>query len=121
MRRSIEIRTRRGKMHFPGSAEAAKLLISRKVSRNWSRHNECETMEAAEIFAVHSLVLGARLYQSKIWRFAWLAEERAFFVVVRSSWRTGSGGARVGGFAIGSEEIHTNAKRRGEEESRGRA
>src|SRR5882757_4281129 len=52
-----------GKMHFPGfSAEAAKLLVSRKVSGIG-----CDTMRvdygASEEFAVHHLVLGAGLYQ----------------------------------------------------------
>src|SRR5260221_11047401 len=51
-----------GKMHFPGfSAEAAKLLISRKVSGIG-----CDTMSvdygASEDFAVHHLALGAGLY-----------------------------------------------------------
>src|SRR5258708_30648558 len=53
----------RGKMHFPGfSAEAAKLLIARRVSGIG-----CDTLSvdygASGDFAVHHLVLGAGLYQ----------------------------------------------------------
>src|SRR5260370_1276278 len=53
----------KGKMHFPGfSAEAAKLLIERKVSGLG-----CDTLSidhgASSDYAVHHLALGAGLYQ----------------------------------------------------------
>jgi kynurenine formamidase len=83
-----------GKMHFPGfSAEAAKLLISRKVSGVG-----CDTMSvdfgASEDFAVHHLVLGAGLYQiENLTDLDGLPEAGAFLVVAPIKLEGGSGGA----------------------------
>ncbi len=89
-----------GKMHFPGfSAEAAKLLISRKVSGIG-----CDTMSAdygaSEDFVVHHLVLGAGLYQlENLADLSGLPEAGAFLVVAPIKLENGSGGA-VRVFAI---------------------
>jgi len=89
-----------GKMHFPGfSAEAAKLLISRKVSGIG-----CDTMSAdygaSEDFVVHHLVLGAGLYQlENLADLSGLPEAGAFLVVAPIKLEGGSGGA-VRVFAI---------------------
>ena len=89
-----------GKMHFPGfSAEAARLLISRKVSGIG-----CDTLSAdygaSEDFAVHHLVLGAGLYQlENLADLSGLPEAGAFLVVAPIKLEGGSGGA-VRVFAI---------------------
>jgi kynurenine formamidase len=95
-------------MHFPGfSAEAAKLLVSRKVSGIG-----CDTLSvdygASEDFAVHHLVLGAGLYQlENLSDLSEVPEAGAFLVVAPIKLEGGSGGpARV--FAVwevGSNEI----------------
>jgi kynurenine formamidase len=83
-----------GKMHFPGfSAEAAKLLISRKVSGIG-----CDTLSAdygaSEDFAVHHLVLGAGLYQlENLADLSEVPEAGAFLVVAPIKLEGGSGGA----------------------------
>ena len=97
-----------GKMHFPGfSADAAKLLVSRKVSGIG-----CDTLSvdygASEDFAVHHLVLGAGLYQlENLSDLSELPEAGAFLVVAPIKLEGGSGGpARV--FAVwqvGSNEV----------------
>jgi kynurenine formamidase len=92
-----------GKMHFPGlSAEAAKVLISRKVSGIG-----CDTMSvdygASEDFAVHHLVLGAALYQlENLSNLSEVPEAGAFLVVAPIKLEGGSGGA-VRVFALISE------------------
>jgi kynurenine formamidase len=89
-----------GKMHFPGfSAEAAKLLISRRVSGIG-----CDTLSAdygaSEDFAVHHLVLGAGLYQlENLADLSEVPEAGAFLVVAPIKLEGGSGGA-VRVFAI---------------------
>ena len=81
------------KMHFPGfSAEAAKLLISRKVSGIG-----CDTMSvdygASEDFAVHHLVLGAGLYQlENLSDLSEVPEASAFLIVAPIKLEGGSGG-----------------------------
>ena len=81
------------KMHFPGfSAEAAKLLISRKVSGIG-----CDTMSvdlgASEDFAVHHLVLGAGLYQlENLSDLGEVPEAGAFLIVAPIKLEGGSGG-----------------------------
>jgi len=97
-----------GKMHFPGfSADAAKLLVSRKVSGIG-----CDTLSvdygASEDFAVHHLVLGAGLYQlENLSNLSEVPEAGAFLVVAPIKLEGGSGGpARV--FAVwqvGSNEV----------------
>ena len=83
----------RGKMHFPGfSAEAAQLLISRRVSGIG-----CDTLSvdygASEDFAVHRLVLGAGLYQlENLSDFGEVPEAGAFLVVAPIKLEGGSGG-----------------------------
>src|ERR1700694_5058746 len=83
----------RGKMHFPGlSAEAAKVLISRKVSGIG-----CDTLSvdygASEDFAVHHLVLGAGLYQlENLSDLSEVPEAGAFLVVAPIKLEGGSGG-----------------------------
>ena len=87
-------------MHFPGfSADAAKLLISRKVSGIG-----CDTLSAdygaSEDFAVHRLVLGAGLYQlENLADLSEVPEAGAFLVVAPIKLEGGSGGA-VRVFAI---------------------
>jgi kynurenine formamidase len=82
-----------GKMHFPGfSAEAAKLLISRKVSGIG-----CDTMSvdygASEDFAVHHLALGAGLYHlENLSDLSTVPEAGAFLVVAPIKLEGGSGG-----------------------------
>ena len=82
-----------GKMHFPGfSAEAAKLLISRKVSGIG-----CDTMSvdygASEDFAVHHLALGAGLYHlENLSDLSEVPEAGAFLVVAPIKLEGGSGG-----------------------------
>ena len=95
----------KGKMHFPGlSVEAAKLLISRKVSGIG-----CDTMSvdfgASEDFAVHHLILGAGLYQlENLSDLGGLPEAGAFLVVAPIKLEGGSGGAvRVFGL-VGAEK-----------------
>jgi kynurenine formamidase len=83
-----------GKMHFPGfSVEAAKLLISRKVSGIG-----CDTLSAdygaSEDFAVHHLVLGAGLYHlENLADLSEVPEAGAFLVVAPIKLEGGSGGA----------------------------
>jgi len=83
-----------GTMHFPGfSAEAAKLLISRKVSGIG-----CDTISAdygaSQDFAVHHLVLGAGLYQlENLADLSDVPEAGAFLVVAPIKLEGGSGGA----------------------------
>ena len=83
----------KGKMHFPGiSAEAAKLLIIRKVSGLG-----CDTMSvdygASEDFAVHHLALGAGLYHlENLSDLSAVPEAGAFLVVAPIKLEGGSGG-----------------------------
>ena len=82
-----------GKMHFPGfSAEAAKLLIERKVSGLG-----CDTMSvdygSSEDFAVHHLALGSGLYHlENLADLGALPETGAFLVVAPIKLEGGSGG-----------------------------
>jgi kynurenine formamidase len=82
-----------GKMHFPGfSADAARLLIARKVSGIG-----CDTLSAdygaSEDFAVHHLVLGAGLYQlENLADLSEVLEAGAFLVVAPIKLEGGSGG-----------------------------
>jgi kynurenine formamidase len=93
-----------GKMHFPGfSAEAAKLLISRKVSGIG-----CDTISAdygaSQDFAVHHLVLGSGLYQlENLADLSEVPEAGAFLVVAPIKLEGGSGGA-VRVFALIQEQ-----------------
>ena len=89
--------TAQGKMHFPGfSAEAAKMLIERKVSGLG-----CDTLSvdygASDDYAVHHLALGAGLYQlENLADLSELPESGAFLVVAPIKLEGGSGGpARV--------------------------
>src|SRR6266481_5619908 len=90
----------KGKMHFPGfSVEAAKLLISRKVSGLG-----CDTLSidygASEDFAVHHITLGAGLYHlENLADLSELPEAGASLIVAPIKWEGGSGGA-VRVFAI---------------------
>src|SRR5438445_1138362 len=83
-----------GKMHFPGfSVEAAKLLVSRKVSGIG-----CDTLSAdygaSEDFAVHHLVLGAGLHQlENLADLSEVPEAGAFLMVAPIKLEGGSGGA----------------------------
>ena len=89
-----------GKMHFPGfSAEAARLLIARKVNGLG-----CDTMSvdfgASSDFAVHHLALGAGLYHlENLSDLSGVPESGAFLVVAPIKLEGGSGGA-VRVFAI---------------------
>lgn len=89
-----------GKMHFPGfSAQAAKLLISRKVNGIG-----CDTMSvdygASQDFAVHHLTLGAGLYHlENLSDLSEVPEAGAFLIVAPIKLEGGSGGA-VRVFAI---------------------
>ena len=82
-----------GKMHFPGfSAEAAKLLIQRKVSGLG-----CDTLSidhgASSDYAVHHLALGAGLYQlENLADLSELPETGAFLIVAPIKLEGGSGG-----------------------------
>jgi kynurenine formamidase len=82
-----------GKMHFPGfSAEAAKLLIERKVSGLG-----CDTMSidfgASGDFAVHHLALGAGLYHlENLADLTEMPESGAFLVAAPIKLEGGSGG-----------------------------
>ena len=82
-----------GTMHFPGfSAEAAKLLIERKVSGLG-----CDTMSvdngASEDFGVHRMVLGSGLYHlENLADLSALPESGAFLVVAPIKLEGGSGG-----------------------------
>ena len=82
-----------GKMHFPGfSAEAAQLLIERKVSGLG-----CDTMSveygASEDFTVHRLTLGAGLYHlENLADLAALPETGASLIVAPIKLEGGSGG-----------------------------
>lgn len=82
-----------GKMHFPGfSAEAAKLLIGRKVSGLG-----CDTLSidygASSDYAVHHLSLGAGLYHlENLADMSELPETGAFLVVAPIKLEGGSGG-----------------------------
>ena len=82
-----------GKMHFPGfSAEAAKLLIERKISGLG-----CDTMSvdygASSDYAVHHLALGAGLYHlENLADLSELAETGAFLDVAPIKLEGGSGG-----------------------------
>jgi len=84
----------KGKMHFPGfSAEAAKLLIARKVSGLG-----CDTLSidygASEDFAVHHLSLGAGLYHlENLSDLSELPETGAFLIAAPIKLEGGSGGA----------------------------
>src|ERR1700720_3421609 len=87
----------KGKMHFPGfSAEAAKLLIERKVSGLG-----CDTLSidhgASSDYAVHHLALGAGLYQlENLADLSELPETGAFLIVAPIKLEGGSGGpARI--------------------------
>ena len=90
----------KGKMHFPGfSVEAAKLLISRKVSGLG-----CDTLSidygASEDFAVHHVSLGAGLYHlENLADMSELPEAGASLIVAPIKLEGGSGGA-VRVFAI---------------------
>jgi len=83
-----------GRMHFPGfSAEAAKLLIARRVSGIG-----CDTMSvdygASEDFAVHHIALGAGLYHlENLSDLSDVPEAGAFLVVAPIKLEGGSGGA----------------------------
>lgn len=83
----------KGKMHFPGfSAEAAKLLIERKVSGLG-----CDTMSidygASEDFAVHHLALGAGLYHlENLGDLSEMPEAGAFLAAAPIKLEGGSGG-----------------------------
>jgi kynurenine formamidase len=89
-----------GKMHFPGfSAEAARLLIARKVSGLG-----CDTMSvdfgASSDFAVHHLALGAGLYHlENLADLSGVPESGAYLVAAPIKLQGGSGGA-VRVFAI---------------------
>jgi kynurenine formamidase len=89
-----------GKMHFPGfSAEAAKLLISRKINGIG-----CDTLStdygASLDFAVHHLLLGAGLYQlENLSDLSEVPNAGAFLIVAPIKLEGGSGGA-VRVFAI---------------------
>jgi kynurenine formamidase len=89
-----------GKMHFPGfSADAAKLLITRRVSGIGSDTLSVD-YGASEDFAVHHLVLGAGLYQlENLADLGDVPEAGAFLVVAPIKLEGGSGGA-VRVFAI---------------------
>ena len=82
-----------GKMHFPGfSADAAKVLIERKVSGLG-----CDTLSvdfgASEDFAVHHLALGAGLYHlENLADFSAVPEAGAFLIVAPIKLEGGSGG-----------------------------
>ncbi len=84
----------KGKMHFPGfGAEAAKLLMERKVSGLG-----CDTLSidygASEDFAVHHLALGAGLYHlENLADMSELPEAGAFLIVAPIKLEGGSGGA----------------------------
>ena len=83
----------KGKMHFPGySAEAAKLLVARKVSGLG-----CDTLSidfgASEDYAVHHFSLGAGLYHlENLADMSELPESGAFLVVAPIKLEGGSGG-----------------------------
>ena len=83
-----------GTMHFPGfSAEAAKLLIERKVSGLG-----CDTLSvdhgASSEYAVHHLALGAGLYHlENLADLSELPESGAFLIVAPIKLEGGSGGA----------------------------
>jgi kynurenine formamidase len=83
----------RGKMHFPGfSAEAAELLIERKVSGLG-----CDTMSveygASADFSLHRLTLGAGLYHlENLADLSALPEAGAFLIVAPIKLEGGSGG-----------------------------
>jgi kynurenine formamidase len=82
-----------GKMHFPGfSAEAAKLLIQRKVIALG-----CDTLSvdhgASEDYSVHHLALGAGLYQlENLSDLNEVPETGAFLIVAPIKLEGGSGG-----------------------------
>src|SRR5438067_7811698 len=84
----------KGKMHFPGfSVEAAKLLISRRVSGLG-----CDTLSidygASADFAVHHLALGAGLYHlEKLADMSEVPEASAVLIVAPIKLEGGSGGA----------------------------
>jgi len=83
----------KGKMHFPGfSAEAAELLIQRKVSGLG-----CDTLSidhgASSDYPVHHLALGAGLYQlENLADLSELPERGAFLIVAPIKLEGGSGG-----------------------------
>jgi len=83
----------KSKMHFPGfSAEAAKLLIERKVSGLG-----CDTLSidygASSDYSVHHLALGADLYQlENLADLSELPETGAFLIVAPIKLEGGSGG-----------------------------
>jgi len=84
---------RKGRCIFPGfSAEAAKLLIERKVSGLG-----CDTLSidhgASSDYAVHHLALGAGLYQlENLAAMSELPETGAFLIVAPIKLEGGSGG-----------------------------
>jgi kynurenine formamidase len=87
-------------MHFPGfSAEAAKLLVERKVS-GLGVDTLSADFGASKDFLVHHIVLGAGLYQlENLADLTELPETGAFLVVAPIKLEGGTGGpARV--FAI---------------------
>ncbi|PYU78604.1 MAG: cyclase [Acidobacteria bacterium] len=83
----------KGKMHFPGfSAEAAKLLIQRRVSGLG-----CDTLSidhgASSDYPVHHVALGAGLYQlENLADLSELPERGAFLIVAPIKLEGGSGG-----------------------------
>lgn len=84
---------KQGKMHFPGfSAEAAKVLIERRVSGLG-----CDTLSvdygASEDFSVHHVALGAGLYHlENLADLSEVPETGAFLVVAPIKLEGGSGG-----------------------------
>jgi len=84
---------RQGEMHFPGfSAEAAKLLIDRKVSGLGSDTLSID-YGASQDFAVHHLTLGAGLYHlENLADLTALPEAGAFLVIAPIKLEGGSGG-----------------------------
>jgi kynurenine formamidase len=82
-----------GKMHFPGfSPDAAKLVISRKVS-GIGIDTISADYGASQGFAVHHLVLGAGLYQlENLADLSEVPEAGAFLVVAPIKLEGGSGG-----------------------------
>jgi kynurenine formamidase len=82
-----------GKMHFPGySADAAKLLMERKVS-GIGIDTISVDRGASEDFAVHHLALGASIYQlENLADLSEVPEAGAFLVVAPIKLEGGSGG-----------------------------
>ena len=89
-----------GKMHFPGfSAEAAKILLERKVSGLGCDTLSIDPGNSAD-FPVHHLVLGAGVYQlENLADLSGLPEAGAFLIAAPIKLEGGSGGA-VRAFAL---------------------